>query len=238
MELQLSNVDRWKLEFQVFCDRFMKAFGRSEVKDQTYHYLQGLLSQSERKTPWQISEITGQQNPQAAQRLLRTAIIDLKAAEKVEQKIARETFESQEGIFIVDESGVAKKGDLSVGVARQYCGNLGKMENCQVGVFLSYASEHGHVLLDRRLYLPQCWIDDSERRAKAGVPEDVIFKTKPQLAQEMIEEISKQGFLGEWVTGDAIYGNSPELRNRLIDLKKSSFSPSAQIYMYGHAGLQ
>src|SRR5262245_46004556 len=126
-----------------------------------------------------------------------------------------EAFGDNEGVLIVDESGVAKCGDKSVGVARQYCGATGKIDNCQVGVFLAYASRHGHTLLDTRLYLPQEeWAQDTARREAAGVPPDVVFRTKPQLAAELVLGPG-QAIRHSWVTFDEGYGKDPVFLGRL-----------------------
>jgi SRSO17 transposase len=113
-----------------------------------------------------------------------------------------------EGILIVDESGFPKCGKESVGVARQYCGATGKIDNCQMGVFLTYASEKGHTLLDERLYLPEDWANDMPRREKAGVPPEIVFRTKPELASEMIRRDGPKVRHG-WVTFDEAYGKDP-----------------------------
>ena len=126
-----------------------------------------------------------------------------------------EAFGDPEGVLIVDESGVAKCGDKSVGVARQYCGATGKIDNCQVGVFLAYASRHGHTLLDARLYLPEEeWAKDPARREAAGVPPEVVFRTKPQLAAELVLGPG-QAIRHSWVTFDEGYGKDPGFLCRL-----------------------
>ena len=126
-----------------------------------------------------------------------------------------EAFGEPEGVLIVDESGVAKCGDKSVGVARQYCGATGKIDNCQVGVFLAYASRHGHTLLDTRLYLPEEeWAKDPARRQAAGVPAEVVFRTKPELAAELVLGPG-QALRHGWVTFDEGYGKDPGFLSRL-----------------------
>ncbi|WP_198409105.1 IS701 family transposase [Novosphingobium sp. PP1Y] len=122
-----------------------------------------------------------------------------------------------DGVLVVDETGFVKKGAHSVGVARQYSGTAGRIENSQVGVFLGYASRYGHALIDRRLYLPQAWAGDSERRRKASVPEDVAFSTKPAMAREMIAAALDTGISCAWVLADALYGSDYKLRRMLED---------------------
>jgi SRSO17 transposase len=119
------------------------------------------------------------------------------------------------GIGVIDESGFVKKGQCSAGVKRQYCGRVGKIENCQVGVYLGYIAPTGHALIDRELYLPQDWCDDPVRRAKAKIPADIQFATKPQLAQHMLERAWAEGLPMQWVVGDSTYGNSPTLREAI-----------------------
>jgi SRSO17 transposase len=117
-----------------------------------------------------------------------------------------------DGVLIIDETGFLKKGTRSAGVARQYSGTAGRVENCQIGVFLAYASAQGHALIDRELYLPKEWTDDPERCAAAAVPEDIEFATKPHLAQRMIERALTAGVPVSWVLGDEVYGNDRRLR--------------------------
>ena len=117
-----------------------------------------------------------------------------------------------DAVLVVDETGFLKKGNKSVGVQRQYSGTAGRIENSQIGVFLAYASANGRTLLDRELYLPQVWTEDRERRREAGVPEDAVFRTKPQLAQLMLERAVESGVPFGWVAGDEVYGSDRNLR--------------------------
>jgi SRSO17 transposase len=119
------------------------------------------------------------------------------------------------GVLIVDETGFLKKGTKSVGVQRQYSGTAGRRENCQIGVFLGYASPKGRTFLDRALYLPAAWADDMTRRREAGVPEDVRFATKPALAKQMLERALVAGVPAAWMTGDELYGDDTDLRHWL-----------------------
>jgi len=135
------------------------------------------------------------------------------AARDVLQQYSIEVFGEQEGIGVVDETGFIKKGKCSAGVKRQYSGTAGKIENCQIGTFLSYVTSKGHVFLDRRLYLPEEWCTDPERRARAKIPKDVVFQTKPEQAFAMLEHAWQQGVPMRWVTGDEVYGDSVALRD-------------------------
>jgi SRSO17 transposase len=121
----------------------------------------------------------------------------------------------EDGVLVVDETGFLKKGSKSAGVARQYSGTAGRIENCQIGVFLGYASRHGHALIDRELYLPKAWAEDRARRTAACVPEAVVFATKPALAQRMIARALDAGVACTWVLGDEVYGSDRRLRTFL-----------------------
>lgn len=212
----IDQVKEWAKDFEVFHARFAHLFSRSEIRVQLPQYLRGLMARVERKNSWQMAEAVGDQTPDRMQRFLYRTDWDADAARDILQQIVIEEFGDQDGIGIVDETGFIKKGDRSVGVKRQYSGTAGKVENCQVGTFLSYATPKGHVFLDRRLYLPHEWCDDPERRAQAKVPEDILFRTKPQQALAMLEHAWEQGVPMRWVTGDEMYGDAPDLRDAVI----------------------
>ena len=174
--------------------------------------LRGLLSPVERKNGWQLAEQAGDATPDGVQRLLSTYQWD---ADLVQGDLAGyvvEHLDDAEAVLVVDETGFLKKGDKSAGVQRQYSGTAGRIENCQIGVFLAYASDKGRTLLDRELYLPQVWAEDRERRDEAGVPQEVFFRTKPQLAQVMLERALESGVPFGWVAGDEVYGSDRNLR--------------------------
>jgi len=150
-----SEIDRYAAEFETFHARFAHFFVRSEPREAARQYLRGLLAPVQRKNCWQMAEATGARDPQAMQRLLFGARWDAEAVRDELQRFVIECFGEEEGIGIVDETGFLKKGSKSVGVKRQYCGTAGKIENCQVGVFLTYRTRRGYTFLDRRLYLPK-----------------------------------------------------------------------------------
>lgn len=206
-------LDEWGADFVAFHSRFAGVFGRKEPRAQAAKYLRGLMAQVQRKNSWQVAEAVGDRIPDATQRLLYRAHWKADAARDVLQHYVIEVFGDEDGIGVVDESGFIKKGKRSAGVKRQYSGTAGKVENCQIGTFLSYATVKGHVFLDRRLYLPQEWCDDPERREKAKIPEEVVFQTKPQQAIAMLEHAWQQGVPMRWVAGDEVYGDAPELRD-------------------------
>jgi SRSO17 transposase len=222
-ELRLVNpdgIDQYATEFETFHARFAHVFVRSEPREAARQYLRGLLAPVRRKNCWQMAEAMGQNDPQALQRLLFGAQWDADAVRDELQTFVIERFGEADGIGIVDETGFLKKGTKSVGVKRQYCGTAGKIENCQVGVFLTYYSRHGYTFLDRRLYLPEEWCQDPQRRQEARVPDEVIFETKPQLAIQMLERAWARGVPMEWVTGDEIYGDDTRVRDRIAQAGK------------------
>jgi SRSO17 transposase len=177
--------------------------------------LAGLLSPAERKNSWQLAEINGAANPYGFQHLLGRADWDPELLRDTLRSYVTDYLADEHSVGVVDETGFLKKGIHSAGVARQYSGTAGKIENCQIGVFLAYASTHGHTLLDRELYLPQEWTDDRERCRRAGIPEQRAFATKPALALQMLRRTFEAGLKLAWVTGDSIYGDDRALRQWL-----------------------
>ena len=208
-----EEMDRYAAEFEAFHARFAHFFGRRERRETAKQYLRGLLAQVQRKNCWQMAEAVGKANPHPLQRLLYSTPWDADQVRDELQRFVVERFGDSEGIGIVDETGFLKKGSKSVGVKRQYCGTVGKIENCQVGVFLTYCTRRGYTFLDRRLYLPEEWCRDWERRRQARVPDEVTFQTKAQLAAQMLEHAWERGVPMTWVTGDEVYGNDVELRD-------------------------
>jgi SRSO17 transposase len=207
-----EEVPDWAASFAAFCARFDDLFTRSESRTQARKYLRGLLAGLERKTTWQLAEVVKDGTPDRMQRLLYRAPWDAETARDRLQEFVIERFGDPEGIGVLDETGIPKQGIRSVGVQKQYCGAVGKIETCQVATLLTYATARGPVFLDRRLFLPEEWCGDRGRRARAHVPEDVRFQTKPQQARAMLEHAAQQGVPLRWVTGDSVYGDSPELR--------------------------
>ncbi len=175
-------------------------------------YLQGLLAAVERKNGWQLAEAAGDRTPDATQDFLRRMRWDADGVRDDLRAYVVEQLGDPEAVLVLDETGFVKKGTKSVGVQRQYSGTAGRIENCQIGVFLAYASTRGHALIDRALYLPESWAKDTARRGKAGVPEEVAFTTKPKLGRIMLERAFKAGVPCAWVTGDSVYGSDSSLR--------------------------
>jgi SRSO17 transposase len=213
--MTIKELETWQEEFEQFHARFADLFERSESREQAKKYLRGLLAQADRKNSWQVAEAVGDRIPDRMQRLLYRVPWDAEAARDRMQQFVIETFGDTEGIGVVDETSFLKKGTHSVGVARQYLGAAGKLENGQVATVLSYATRRAHVFLDRRLYLPEEWAWNRQRRAEARVPEEVRFETKPEQAIAMLEHAWEQGVTMRWVTGDEVYGDSPRLRETI-----------------------
>ncbi len=211
-----SDLAQWADDFEAFHARFARFFERSEPRRQAVKYLRALMAPVQRKNGWQLAEAAGDHAPDKMQRLLYDAHWDVNGVRDELQDFVVEHLGAPGGIGVIDETGFVKKGDRSVGVKRQYSGTAGKIENCQVGVFLTYRTAKGHTFLDRRLYLPEEWCDDAERRKQAGVPEDVTFQTKPDLAMAMLGHAWANGVPMRWVLGDEIYGDAVKLR-RLVE---------------------
>ncbi|MBC8989591.1 IS701 family transposase [Micromonospora chalcea] len=198
--------------------RVADRFARAEPRRTAGQFVEGLLSGVERKTCWSLAERAGHNDPQAMQRLLRTAVWDAEAVRDDVRDWLVEQLGHPDGVLVTDETGFLKKGVCSVGVQRQYTGTAGRVENSQVGVFLAYVTPHGRAMIDRRLYLPQAaWCDQPERLAAADVPDGVGFATKPALARQMIAAALDAGVPFGWVTGDEVYGADPGLRADLED---------------------
>jgi SRSO17 transposase len=213
--MDLEDEQAWQTSFSSFMARFSQFFKRAESRDNAARYVRGLLTDIKRKTCWQLAETMGESHPDGLQRLLYRREWDADAVCQALRKTVIETMGYEPGIGVIDESGFVKKGQYSAGVKRQYCGRVGKIENCQVGVYLGYIAPHGHALLDRELYVPEDWCADAERRAKAKIPAHVTFQTKPQLAWQMLQRAWADGVPLQWVVGDSAYGNAATLREAI-----------------------
>ena len=199
-EEELAEVARWAEGIEQVHSCIAGRFRRPEPRRRVLDYLRGLVSSVERKNGWQLAEQAGDATPDGVQRLLSTYRWDADLVRDDLRSYVLEHLGDVGGVLVVDETGFLKKGEKSVGVQRQYSGTAGRIENCQIGVFLAYAGARGRTLLDRELYLPQVWAEDWERRKEAGVPGDVSFRTKPRLAQEMLERALEAGVPFAWVT--------------------------------------
>lgn len=194
-------------------------FRRAEVRKRVGRYLRGLLASVERKNGWQMAEELGDPNVHGVQRLLAEADWDEEAVRDDLRAYVIEHLGADGGILVVDETGFLKKGKKSAGVARQYSGTAGRRENSQVGVFLTYASLKGAAFIDRALYLPEEWTSDRVRCREAGIPDEVEFATKGELAKRMLRRAFAANVPAEWVVGDTVYGYD-ELRIWLDEQKQ------------------
>lgn len=206
------QVQPWSQELLNVHSRLARLFKRPEPKARVLGYLQGLLSNIERKNSWQLAEFIGDASPDGVQHLLERAHWDAQLARDILRDYVIEHLGDEDAVLIVDETGFLKKGRHSAGVKRQYSGTAGRIENSQVAVFLHYAGRGGGAFIDRQLYLPKEWIEDRARCQDAGIPSSVGFETKPQLALHMIERALEAGVPCGWVTGDAVYGGDRRLR--------------------------
>lgn len=217
---RLLEVDGWRAELDTLLARFGRLFVRAEPRQQAGRYLEGLLGPVERKNGWQLAEAIGDARPWRTQRVLSHVLWDEAAARDLCREHVVERLGDPEAVLVVDETGFVKKGRHSAGVARQYSGTAGKVENSQVGVFLAYGSRKGQALIDRRLYLPESWAADTDRRRAAKIPDDVSFQTKPAMAREMLARALNVGVPCAWVLGDAVYGADRKLRAMLEERGK------------------
>ncbi len=202
----------WDRQLRSLKERIGPVFGRREVRETAGAFVDGLLTGVERKTGWLLSEAAGVERPYRMQSLLGRSRWDADDLRDVIRAYAIEALGDADGVLVVDETGFLKKGEHSVGVSRQYSGTAGRIENCQVAVFLSYASRFGHTLIDRRLYLPEGWAEDTKRRLAAGVPETVTFATKPAIARNLVAAALDAGLPCAYVLADALYGSDKSLR--------------------------
>jgi SRSO17 transposase len=207
----------WDQEFRDVCARLDGLFYRTDSRAHARHYLRGLIAPLERKNGWTIAEYSGNPEPKALQRLLNLSPWDADEARDLVCAYAMEHFADPRGVLIADPTGFAKKGDKSAGVQRQYSGTLGRIDNCQIGVFLAYANTAGdRVLLDRELYLPdESWCADPGRRGEARVPEKVTFATRPKQVEGMIARAVAAGVPFAWFAADEEFGQNPGLRTYL-----------------------
>jgi SRSO17 transposase len=211
-ELTEQTIWSWASAFAEVERRLGPFFARAEARQQTMAYLQGLLSPIERKNSWQLAEVVGAPNPYGFQHLLGRAEWDADALRDELHDYIVEHLGDPDAVVVIDETGFLKKGRMSAGVARQYSGTAGRIENAQIGVFLTYASRHGHTLLDRDLYLPKEWTQDRARCKQAGIPSSRILQTKPALAKQMLQRALMAKVPIRWVTGDSVYGDDRRLR--------------------------
>lgn len=205
----------WAQELSALKARLGQVFVRSEARESCSAFIDGLLSGIERKTGWLLAEQAGFARPWRIQALLGRSQWDADRVRDIVFDYVVEVLGDASGVLVVDETGFIKKGTHSVGVARQYSGTAGRIENCQMGVFVAYASRFGQALIDRLLYLPEVWAKDEARRKAAGIPEEVTFATKPAMARAMLAQALDRGVPCAWVLADAVYGGDYQTRHML-----------------------
>ena len=223
----LHAISQWPQQLRELHTGLRPHFARPEVHAQVLLYLQAVLSEIPRKNCWHIAEQAREAHPYRMQRLLSQAVWDEDAVRDVLRTLLCQTLsppplvpasvdsEPLYPVLVLDESGFPKRGSHSAGVAPQYCGRTSRVENCQVGVFLSYVTQHGHGLIDRELYLPEDWCADGPRRQTVHIPASVPFKTKPELGIGMLERVQAAHLPMRWVVADSVYGHSSQLRGWL-----------------------
>lgn len=211
----IADVVRWAYELARVHARIAPLFARAEPRRRALAYLQGILSETSRKNGWQLAEHAREATPYGMQRLLSQAVWDVGLVRDELRAYALEHLGMDDAILAIDETSFPKAGTHSAGVGKQYCGTTGQVQNCQVGVFLSYITAHGHTLIDRELYLLSEWTQDHERRHQAGIPPTVRFQTKPELARCMLQRVWDAHIPIAWVVADSVYGENLDLRTWL-----------------------
>jgi len=215
-DINKEDIEDFHRELKGFHEAFRDCFSRSESRDHFFKYMVGQFSELERKSIEPIALAVKEGNIRAMQHFVSDVIWDDKKILRNYHSMVADDLGDPNGVLIFDETGFIKKGDDSIGVGKQYCGSIGKVENCQVGVFAAYASPHGYALIDKRLFIPEKWFTDqySLRREKCNLPEDITFMSKPQLAVQMLNElVEKKQIPFKWIVADSIYGSSPEFMN-------------------------
>jgi len=213
--IQASDVVRWHEHLRLLHQRLRPYFARPEPFQRALRFVQALLSEVPRKNGWQLAEQAREATPYGMQRLLAEAVWDEQGVRDEVRRLVVETLGQENVILAIDETSFPKQGEQSAGVARQYCGTTGRVENCQVGVFLSWITARGHSLIDRELYVPACWIADRQRCQNAGIPASLPFRTRPELARQMLIRVREAGLYADWVVADSVYGGNAALRDWL-----------------------
>src|SRR5437868_5221962 len=213
----VTDVVRWTQELDRLHARIAPRFARPEPRRRALAFLHGILSHTSRKNGWQLAEHAREARPDGMQRLLSSAVWDTDGVRDDLRTYTLEHLGNTSAIVVIDETSFPKQGKKSAGVGVQYCGTTGQVENCQVGVFLSYVTATGHTLIDRELHLPLDWTEDRERCQAAGIPESVRFQTKPELARRMLARLWDAQVPIAWVVADTVYGSNLDLRTWLED---------------------
>jgi len=230
-DLGKGDVKDFMNELSGFHEQFADCFHRSESRDHFFNYMAGQFSDLQRKSIEPIALAIEDGNVRAMQRFVSVAQWDDDNIMTKYRKCLNDDLGSSDGALIFDETGFVKKGQESIGVSRQYCGTVGKVENCQVGVFAAYVSENGYALIDKRLFIPELWFTNEyrARRNKCNLPDDTVFKSKPQLANEMLQAIHQENILPfRYVLADSIYGLSAEFIQTVDTLPDVTYMVSVQ----------
>jgi SRSO17 transposase len=196
----------WATSLREVKQRMRPLFKQDRVAASAGQFLEGLLGDEQRKTGWMRAEAAGDPGPWRQQAILGRRDWDADALRDIVRDYVIETLADDDAVLVIDETGFLKQGKASCGVARQYTGSAGKITNCQIGVFATYVSRHGHAFIDRALYLPKGWTDDPDRLAATYVPADTGFATKPKLATRMIARAIAAAVPFKWVAADTVYG--------------------------------
>lgn len=210
-----DRLARWRAGFDDMFALVAGRFAQADSRRRARMYVLGLLSGTERKNSWTLAEQAGDTTPDGMQRLLNFYRWDADAVRDDLRSFVLDNLADTSGVVVADETGFLKKGTKSAGVQRQYSGTAGRIENCQLGVFLTYVSAKGRALIDRELYLPKSWTEDRDRRVEAGIGDEVGFATKPVLAARMLGRLLDAGVEVPWFTADEAYGDNPGLRTWL-----------------------
>ena len=208
----MEEIETWASELDALMERIGDRFGRADTRGRARNYLKGLLSPVERKNGWQLAEAVGEETPYGTQQFLYRARWDADGVRDDLREYVVTHLGDDQAVLVVDETGFVKKGTHSAGVKRQYSGTAGRIENCQIGVFLTYATRRGQTFLDRALYLPREWTEDRARCRQAGIPDGIEFSTKPELAWQMLKRAGEHQVPFAWVTGDCVYGDYRSIR--------------------------
>lgn len=212
--------ERYTVELEELMTSIGKRYATENSRRTARRYLLGLMSGAERKNGWQLAEQLGDSTPYRIQQFLYRGIWDVDLVRNDLREYVSRRLGEPDGVLVVDETGFLKQGKRSAGVKRQYSGTAGRVENCQIGVFLTYSGSKGYTVLDRELYLPREWVEDKERCREAGVPEGTGFRTKPEMALDMIKAAYDTDVPFTWVTGDCVYGDYRDIRMYLEGVGK------------------
>jgi SRSO17 transposase len=224
--LRKKDVERFSKELTKYMKEFASSFQRVEQRQRSQTYVHGLLGNAMRKNVEQIALGLGE-NVRSLQYFVGQSKWEVEPVNAIHQGLIGETLGEEDGVALIDESSTVKQGQDSVGVARQYCGSVGKIANGQVGVYLGYASRKGYSLIEGQLFMPEKWFraEHAARRQACGVPKDLVFKTKPEIGLEMLQNAQKRGNLSfAWVAADELYGDSPTFRDGVDALGKWYFT--------------